>query len=60
MDRKQFCILISIINVCIGSAVHYVDNKILNDDDDSGGTINNLLALIKVNIFIVAIHRLYH
>lgn len=50
MDRRQFCILISIINVCLGSAVHYLDNGALNDG--SGG-VNILLAQIaKANIFI--------
>lgn len=40
MDGKLFCLLISIINVCFGSAVHYLDNKApLNDDS---GDINIL------------------
>lgn len=36
MNRKQFCILISLINVCLGSSVHYLgNNKALSDG--SGG-----------------------
>jgi hypothetical protein len=48
MDRKQFCVLISIINVCFGASVHYLDddNKALSD---GSGETNILLA----NIFIV-------
>jgi hypothetical protein len=51
MDRKQFWILISIINVVCGSAVGYLGTKIL---DDGSGDINILLTqTTKPNILVV-------
>lgn len=52
MDRKQFWVLISLVNVVFGGAVDYLDPKILNDG--SGDTNISSAQTMKANIFVVS------
>lgn len=53
MDRKQFWLLISLVNVVFGVAVDYPGKKILNDG--SGDTNISLAQTMKANIVLCMI-----